>query len=76
MTAADHKKTLVQIKKKPAIYKKFLKHNVPKKRSTGKNLRKCKRCGRLGAHISKYGLGICRQCFREAAVKLGFKKYN
>ncbi|MBW2976671.1 30S ribosomal protein S14 [Candidatus Woesearchaeota archaeon] len=56
--------------------KKFLKHNVPKKRSCGRSLRKCKRCGRIRGHISSYGLGLCRQCFREVATDLGFKKYS
>ncbi|MFH1589770.1 MAG: 30S ribosomal protein S14 [archaeon] len=55
---------------------KYLKHNVPKKRKSGENIKKCIRCGRTGAHISKYGMQICRQCFRESAIQLGFKKYN
>jgi len=25
--------------------------------------------------VRKYGLNFCRQCFREVAVGLGFKKY-
>ncbi|MEA3379058.1 MAG: 30S ribosomal protein S14 [Nanoarchaeota archaeon] len=56
--------------------KKYQKHNAPKKRSTGINTRPCRICGRIGGHIQKYGLHICRQCFRENAKKLGFKKYN
>jgi ribosomal protein S14 len=48
----------------------------PKKRTTGKALYMCRRCGRYGGIIKKYGLMYCRQCFREVARKLGFKKYN
>ncbi|MFH1506411.1 MAG: 30S ribosomal protein S14 [archaeon] len=49
---------------------------MPKERKFGKNSKKCSRCGRTGAHVGKYGLELCRQCFREIAAKLGFKKYN
>ena len=34
------------------------------------------RCGRTGAHIRRYGLHLCRQCFREHATDLGFKQYK
>jgi small subunit ribosomal protein S14 len=76
MTTSDFKKLFVQLKNKPAKLKKYLKHNAPKKRTTGSMLKKCKRCGRTGAHISKYGIHLCRQCFRETAKKMGFKKYS
>ncbi|MBR9678376.1 MAG: 30S ribosomal protein S14 [Nanoarchaeota archaeon] len=76
MTAKDYRKALKQLKNKPASLKKFLKFNKPKKRKFGKNLKKCTRCGRRGGHISKYGLHVCRQCFKEIAPKLGFKKYG
>ena len=48
----------------------------PKKRTTGKALYMCRRCGRYGGVIKKYGLMYCRQCFREVARKMGFKKYQ
>ncbi|MBT3416464.1 30S ribosomal protein S14 [Candidatus Woesearchaeota archaeon] len=76
MTAADYKKAYVQLKAKPVKLAKFIKHNKPKDRSCGIALKKCKMCGRNGGHIQKYGLSLCRQCFRETAKKLGFKKYN
>ena len=76
MTYSDFKKAFTQLKKKPVKMKKFLKHNAPKERKHGINLFRCRRCGRTKAHILKYGLGICRQCFRETAVDLGFKKFN
>ncbi|MDP3734187.1 MAG: 30S ribosomal protein S14 [Nanoarchaeota archaeon] len=53
-----------------------MKFNQPKDRSCGIALRKCKNCGRTRGHINKYGLHICRQCFREMAQGLGFKKFS
>jgi len=76
MTASDYRKMLAQLKVKPAIYQKFIKHNAPKKRSCGINTKRCRRCGTCHGHISKYGLNLCRRCFREVAVKMGFKKFS
>ncbi|MFP4118854.1 MAG: 30S ribosomal protein S14 [Candidatus Woesearchaeota archaeon] len=76
MTTSNHEKVLVQIGKKPGKYKKYLKHNVPRDRSFGETTKTCKLCGRTGGHIAKYGLHMCRQCFRDNALKLKFKKYN
>lgn len=36
----------------------------------------CKRCGRKRGLVRRYSLDLCRQCFRENARDLGFKKYN
>jgi len=76
MTIKDFKKSLKQLRSKPAKMKKFLKHNSPKNRTTGIGLRRCKRCGRFGAHIRSYGIGLCRMCFREDAQQIGFKKFS
>ena len=76
MTSSDHKKVFKQLNAKPAKKKKYIKHNAPKPRKHGINLRRCKRCGRTGGHISKYNLNICRQCFREIATQIGYKKYG
>jgi len=76
MTASNWKKILKQLKRKPEKMKKFLKHNKPKERKFGISFKKCERCGRFGAHISSYGLNLCRQCFREMAEEIGFKKYS
>ncbi len=46
-----------------------------KQRKYGKGSRPCKRCGQYGPIVRKYGLNFCRQCFREVAQGLGFKKY-
>ncbi|MBL7160030.1 MAG: 30S ribosomal protein S14 [Candidatus Aenigmarchaeota archaeon] len=49
---------------------------LKKEKKYGKGTRICKRCGRKGGIIRSYGLLFCRNCFREVAKKLGFKKYN
>lgn len=36
----------------------------------------CKRCGRKRGLIRRYDIGLCRQCFRELAPQIGFKKYS
>lgn len=77
MSIKDWRKAFKQLKAKPAVLKKYMKHNAPKKRPTGMTVSsKCENCGRFGAHIKKYGLSMCRHCFREIAVKIGFKKYT
>jgi len=40
----------------------------------GEKPRVCRFCGNKHGVIRKYGLQICRQCFREKAEELGFKK--
>ena len=76
MTTSNYKKVFKQLKVKPAKLNKYKKHNSPAKRTTGISLKRCRRCGRYGAHIKKYGLNLCRHCFREIATKLGFQKYS
>ena len=76
MTYSNYKKALKQLKVKPAIAEKYLKHNSPKKRSCGVARKKCRISGRIGGRISKYGLNINRLEFREIATKIGFKKLN
>jgi small subunit ribosomal protein S14 len=43
-----------------------------KKRKRDK--RECKRCGANDGVMKKYNLNLCRRCFKEVAVMLGFKK--
>ncbi len=76
MSYSNYKKVLKQLKGKPEKLKKYVKHNAPKERSCGISRKRCGRCGRIRAHIDKYGLNLCRQCFREVAQDIGFKKYN
>lgn len=76
MTTASHLKVLKQIKEKPGKRAKFLKHSVPKARTFGANTKKCSNCGNPHGHIGKYGLNLCRRCFRQYATELGFKQYS
>ena len=76
MTASDWKSYFNQLNAKPAIKAKFLKHCKPKERKFGIASKKCERCGRFGGHIRSYGIGMCRHCFREIAVEIGFQKYS
>lgn len=76
MTTSDWRKSFKQLKGKPSKIKKYIKHNSPNKRAHGISNFKCTRCGRLRGHINKYGIGLCRHCFREIATDIGFKKYS
>jgi len=86
MPASNWRNMLKQLRKKPAVMKRFLKYckpktesyskDFPKERKFGIASKRCTRCGRFGAHINSYGLHLCRQCFREIAKELGFKKYQ
>ncbi|HII29787.1 30S ribosomal protein S14 [Candidatus Woesearchaeota archaeon CG08_land_8_20_14_0_20_47_9] len=66
---------LKQLSSKPAKLQRYLKHNKPKKRAFGKSTKKCSLCGSSRGFINKYGLRLCRRCFRDIAPKIGFKKY-
>ncbi len=76
MTVSSYKKVFKQLKNKPVKMQRFLKHNKPKEREYGKFTKVCLRCWNTRAHISKYGLHLCRRCFRDIATKIGFKKYT
>jgi len=76
MTTTHHTKVLKQIKNKPGKYAKYLKNSVPKTRKQGASLRRCQLCGNVRGHIGKYGIGLCRKCFRDNAGSLGFKQYH
>ncbi|TVY57447.1 40S ribosomal protein S29, partial [Lachnellula cervina] len=43
-------------------------------RTYGKGARACRVCTHKAGLIRKYGLNICRQCFREKASDIGFVK--
>ncbi len=36
----------------------------------------CRVCGRKRGMVRRFGLRVCRQCFRANARDLGFKKYS
>jgi ribosomal protein S14 len=76
MTVKDFSKFKTQLKNKPAKWQKVLKHNKPQERKFGFGVTRCSICGSTRGHIGKYGLNICRQCFRLNANKMGFKKLN
>ena len=76
MAYSEYNKVFKQLDFKPIKKAKFIKFNQPKDRSCGVALRRCKNCRRIRGHINKYGLHLCRQCFREMALSLGFKKYG
>jgi small subunit ribosomal protein S14 len=76
MTTSDYRKVMKQLEGKPSKYKKYQKHNAPKKRSCGIAKVKCSRCGTHRGHINKYGINVCRRCFREIATNIGFKKFS
>ncbi|KAL1868257.1 40S ribosomal protein S29 [Diaporthe australafricana] len=43
-------------------------------RGYGKGARSCRVCTHRAGLIRKYGLNICRQCFREKSADIGFIK--
>lgn len=52
---------------------------LPKISKTSKEYQRGKACRFCGTHrgvINKYNLRICRRCFNDFALELGFKKYN
>ena len=51
--------------------KKYVKRG---KKVKGRLTRQCRLCGNKNGLIRKYDLYICRQCFRERATDIGFKK--
>ncbi|MDH5712714.1 MAG: 30S ribosomal protein S14 [Candidatus Bathyarchaeota archaeon] len=54
----------------------LVKQKPKKERDYGKGSRPCRRCGSYGPIVRRYGLNLCRQCFREIAKELGFRKYE
>lgn len=49
---------------------------IKEKKKTYGCIEGCRRCGRKRGIIRRYGLHLCRQCFRETAGEIGFKKYS
>ncbi|MGB8312721.1 MAG: 30S ribosomal protein S14 [Halobacteriota archaeon] len=42
----------------------------------GRVAHECRRCGRKQGLVRKYGIYLCRQCFREKASDMQFEKYR
>jgi small subunit ribosomal protein S14 len=76
MTISSYKKMFTQLRHKKTIMAKYLKFNKPIDRKFGKSTKLCQRCGNMRGFIQKYGLKLCRKCFREIAEDIGFKKYS
>ena len=76
MTTSNWTKMFTQLDAKPVIKAKYIKHNEKKVRSCGRTTISCSHCGTFRAINGKYGLNLCRKCFRDYAQTLGFKKYN
>ena len=72
----SYEKNIRQVAHKPLKLSRLERFNKSKKRSFGKNIYKCRKCRRTKGMIRQYGLLYCRQCFREEAEKLGFRKYS
>ncbi|XP_014220172.1 40S ribosomal protein S29 [Trichogramma pretiosum] len=45
-------------------------------RKYGQGSRSCHACSNRHGIIRKYALNLCRQCFREYAADIGFKKLD
>jgi small subunit ribosomal protein S14 len=45
-------------------------------RKFGRGANECRICGRKQGLVRRYNIYFCRQCFREWASKMGFKKMN
>jgi len=44
-------------------------------RAKGRGNRKCRFCGCANGLIRRYGLNMCRRCFREVGEDIGFRTY-
>lgn len=49
--------------------------NAPVKKF-GRGANECLMCGRKQGLVRRYNIMLCRQCFRENATRIGFKKMN
>jgi small subunit ribosomal protein S14 len=76
MTTSNWQKMFTQLDAKPVTKAKYIKHNAKKVRSCGKTTKSCQNCGTFRALNGKYGINLCRKCFRDYAQTLNFKKYN
>ena len=76
MTYSNYNKVFKQLRAKPVKLAKYIKHNSPKERKFGPTTKHCRICGNERCHIRKYGLDVCRRCFRQYATDIGYKKYN
>lgn len=52
-----------------------MKKQEKKRPKTGRNAY-CVNCKNNKGMVHKYGLNLCRRCFKEFAPMMGFKKYS
>ncbi|NYT04976.1 MAG: 30S ribosomal protein S14 [Methanomicrobiales archaeon] len=45
-------------------------------RKFGRGANECQMCGRKQGLVRRYNIYLCRQCFREWAARIGFKKMD
>jgi len=50
-----------------------VKYKRPRRKEEG---RACIICGRPEGLVRKYGINMCRQCFKRKAKDIGFEKYD
>ncbi|MFH1125711.1 MAG: 30S ribosomal protein S14 [Candidatus Altiarchaeota archaeon] len=53
-----------------------LKQRLKKKFSMDAKAMRCRVCGNNRGMVHKYGLEMCRKCFKEHAKSIGFTKYS
>jgi small subunit ribosomal protein S14 len=76
MTTSNWRKMFTQLDNKPVTKAKYIKHNAKRMRSCGRTTKECFNCGTHRAFNGKYGINLCRRCFRDHAQSLNFKKYS
>jgi small subunit ribosomal protein S14 len=76
MAGKGFDRNVKQIANKRVKLARYMKFNKKKDRKFGANTAVCRKCGKTSGVTTKYGLYYCRQCFREEAEKLGFRKYS
>ena len=72
----SYERNLKQVKDKPLKLSRHERFNKSKKRKFGKSTHPCRKCGKSRGIVRQYGILYCRQCFREDAEQLGFRKYS
>jgi len=70
MTYSSHTKVFKQLEKKPAKLQKFIKHNAPKKRMFGRNVKRCGICDRSGAHLIQVWVKPVQTMFQRECKKI------
>lgn len=46
------------------------------KKAKNRRKRLCRRCGNNKGMVTKYGLYLCRRCFKDCALQIGFRKFD